>query len=623
MPVCRTVRAGLSNGVKKVFGFMSSIIHKTGLRKKIIFSILLVTIIPGAIGLLVTYYQGKKGIRESIGSSFQVIARETAKKVDMVLESEIDEAANLSIAYEIKEALRKANQGYRTKDKEIIKKELSGLEKKWNNSKITDPFVLGILENGASQFLRRFNLNEKEGHVQLSVYDKKGRLISAIRKDKYYVGNKPWWQVISEGNRVKPYLSDVTFDEKIQNHTFDIAYPVVDEKEGGFMGVVRMVHDVQLFFNDVTDIKVGKTGHANLITSGGEILVCPIYPIRSHFITPALMTDILKKRTGWTIAADDAHGGENSVVGFSPVSFTSENPSNNFGGKKWYIFVRQDPSETYQSINLLMGQVAIIALSLTIVLGILGFFAANRIMKPIHALHTGAEIIGDGNLTYRVSVNTNDEIEQLANEFNLMAEKLKLRQDDLENAYLGTIKALTSAIDAKDKYTHGHSGRVTELSIKIGQKLGFTPDRLSILEQASLFHDVGKIGIEDAILNKASRLSDLEYAIIKKHPEIGVDIIKDVDYLRPIIPIVKHDHERYDGSGYPDGLKGEDIPLEARVIAIADFYDAITTDRPYRRGLLHEAAINEIRERRGTEFDPRLVDVFLEIMNGSVVNEGE
>lgn len=162
-----------------------------------------------------------------------------------------------------------------------------------------------------------------------------------------------------------------------------------------------------------------------------------------------------------------------------------------------------------------MSQVAIIALSLTIVLGILGFFAANRIMKPIHALHTGAEIIGNGNLTYRVSVNTNDEIEQLASEFNLMAEKLKMRQDDLENAYLGTIKALTSAIDAKDKYTRGHSGRVTELSIKIGQKLGFAPDRLSILEQASLFHDVGKIGIEDAILNKASRLNELEYAIIK------------------------------------------------------------------------------------------------------------
>lgn len=592
---------------------MSSIIHKTGLRKRIVFSILFVAVIPGAIGLIVTYWQGKKGIRESIGSSFEVIARETAKKIDMVLENEVDEAALLSLSYEIKDTLRKANQLYKDKKRGAVQKELSGLDIRWNNLSITDPFILNVLQNSASQFLKRFNLNEKEGHIQLSVYDKEGGLIASIRKiDKYYVGNEPWWQIISESNRVKPYLSDVAFDEKIQNHTFDIAYPIVDEKEGGFMGVIRMVHDVQLFFTEVTDIKVGKTGHANLITSSGAILVCPIYPIKSHNITESLMNDILKKGTGWTIAEDDAHGGKDSLVGFAPVNFTTKNPSSNFGGKKWYVFVRQAPSETYQSINLLMSQVAIIALSLTIVLGILGFFAANRIMKPIHALHTGAEIIGNGNLSYRVSVNTDDEIEQLASEFNLMAEKLKMRQDDLENAYLGTIKALTSAIDAKDKYTRGHSGRVTELSIKIGQKLGFAPDRLSILEQASLFHDVGKIGIEDAILNKPLRLNDLEYAIIKKHPEIGVDIIKDVDYLKPLIPIIRHDHERYDGSGYPYGLKGEDIPLEARVIAIADFYDAITTDRPYRRGLSHEDAIEEIRSRSGTDFDPKIVEVFLE-----------
>ena len=166
----------------------------------------------------------------------------------MVLENEIDEAANLSIAYEIKEGLRKANQGYKGKGRDAIKKELLGLDTRWNNLSITDPFVLGILKNSPSQFLKRFNLNEKEGHIHLSVYDKEGGLIASIRKtDNYYVGNKPWWQIISEGNRVKPYLSDVTFDEKIQNHTFDIVYPIVDEKEGGFMGVIRMVHDVTLF----------------------------------------------------------------------------------------------------------------------------------------------------------------------------------------------------------------------------------------------------------------------------------------------------------------------------------------------------------------------------------------
>ena len=594
---------------------MSKIKRKTGLRKKIILSILFIAIIPGLAGLLITYWQGKKGLRESIGSGFQEIARETAKKVDIVLENEVDEAIHLSISYEIKDALSRANQKYNGKKKEIIKKEMMEINRGWNNTSSVSPFVLKIVENSASSFLKRFNYFEPEGHIELAVYDKEGGLVASIKKtDKYYIGNESWWNVVSGSNRVKAYLSDVSYHDKTETYTFDIVYPIVDEKAGGFMGAVRMVHDVSMFFNEVTNIKIGKTGHANLISSAGTILVCPIYPVKSHNITESLIVEILKRRLGWTIAEDDAHGGKNSVVGFAPVNFVEKYSSDgvNFGGKKWYIFVRQDPSETFAPINRLMWQVSIIALSLAIVLGALGFYASNRIMKPIHILHTGAEIIGNGDLTHRVSVNTGDEIEQLAHEFNLMAEKLKTRQEELENAYLGTIKAITSAIDAKDKYTRGHSKRVTDLSLAMGKQLGFTAERLSVLECASLFHDVGKIGIEDAILNKASKLTEAEYSIIKKHPQIGVDIIKDVDYLRPIIPIIRHDHERYNGSGYPDGLVGESIPLEARVISVADFYDAITTNRPYRKGLDHEDAVREIIARSGTEFDPKIVDTFLE-----------
>lgn len=594
---------------------MSNIERKTGLRKKIILSIFLIAIIPGLAGLLITYWQGKKGLRESIGSGFQEIARETAKKVDIVLENEVDEAVHLSLSYEIKDALSRSNRQYSGKKQETIKKELMDMDNRWNSSSSVSPFVLKIVENSASSFLKRFNYLEKEGHIELAVYDKHGGLVASMKKsDKYFIGNEQWWDVVSGSNRIKTYLSDVTYNNRTENYSFDIVYPIVDEKAGGFMGVIRMVHDVSLFFNEVTNIKIGKTGHANLISSAGTILVCPIYPIKSHHITESLIVEIFKRRLGWTIAEDDAHGGKNSVVGFAPVNFVERHSSDsiNFGGKKWYIFVRQDPSETFAPINRLMWQVSIIALFMAIVLGALGFYAAKRIMKPIHILHTGAEIIGNGNLSHRVSVNTGDEIEQLAHEFNLMAEKLKTRQDELENAYLGTIKAITSAIDAKDKYTRGHSKRVTDLSLAMGKHLGFTDEKLSILECASLFHDVGKIGIEDAILNKVSKLTEVEYAIIKRHPQIGVDIIKEVDYLKPIIPIIRHDHERFNGSGYPDGLEGENIPLEARIISVADFYDAITTNRPYRKGLGHEDAVGEIIARRGTDFDPKIVDIFLE-----------
>lgn len=606
---------------------MSNNERKTGLRKKIILSIFFIAIIPGLAGLLITYWQGKKGLRESIGSGFQEIARETAKKVDIVLENEVDEAKHLSISYEIKDALFRANQRYNGKKQETIKKEMMEINRGWDNTSSVSPFVLKIVENSASSFLKRFNYFEPEGHIELAVYDKEGGLVASIKKtDKYYIGNESWWSVVSGSNRIKAYLSDVSYHDKTETYTFDIVYPIVDEKAGGFMGALRMVHDVSMFFNEVTNIKIGKTGHANLISSAGTILVCPIYPVKSHHITESLIVEILKRRLGWTIAEDDAHGGKNSVVGFAPVNFVEKYSSDgvNFGGKKWYIFVRQDPSETFAPINRLMWQVSIIALSLAIVLGALGFYASNRIMKPIHILHTGAEIIGNGDLSHRVSVNTGDEIEQLAHEFNLMAEKLKTRQEELENAYLGTIKAITSAIDAKDKYTRGHSKRVTDLSLAMGKQLGFTAERLAVLECASLFHDVGKIGIEDAILNKASKLTEAEYSIIKRHPQIGVDIIKDVDYLRPIIPIIRHDHERYNGSGYPDGLVGESIPVEARVISVADFYDAITTNRPYRKGLDHEDAVREIIARSGTEFDPKIVDTFLEcIEDFTKKNDGD
>ncbi len=593
----------------------NNIKRKTGLRKKIILSIFFIAIIPGLAGLLITYYQGKRGLRESIGSSFQEIARETAKKVDIVLENEVDEAKHLSISYEIKDVLSRANQRYNGKKHETIKKELMETDNRWNSSSAVDPFDLKIIENSASSFLKRFNYLEPEGHIELAVYDKEGGLVASIKKtERYYIGNESWWNVVSGSNRIKAYLSDVSYHDKTETYAFDIVYPIVDEKAGGFMGIIRMVHDAGMFFNEVTNIRIGKTGHANLISSAGTIIVCPIYPIKSHNITESLIVEIFKKRLGWTIAEDDAHGGKNSVVGFAPVNFVEKNSSDgiNFGGKKWYIFVRQDPSETYAPINRLMWQVSIIALSLAIVLGALGFYAANRIMKPIHTLHTGAEIIGNGDLTHRVSVNTGDEIEQLAKEFNHMAEKLKIRQEDLENAYLGTIKAITSAIDAKDKYTRGHSKRVTDISLAMGKQLGFNSEKLSILERASLFHDVGKIGIEDAILNKVSKLTEAEYSIIKKHPQIGVDIIKDVDYLKPIIPIIRHDHERYNGSGYPDGLEGESIPLEARIISVADFYDAITTNRPYRKGLGHEEAVREIITLSGSYFDPKIIDIFLE-----------
>lgn len=199
-------------------------------------------------------------------------------------------------------------------------------------------------------------------------------------------------------------------------------------------------------------------------------------------------------------------------------------------------------------------------------------------------------------------------------------EALILKSNDLEEAYSklnlsykSTVLALSKAIDARDTYTAGHSERVTYLSLKIGQALNLSSEQLNVLEIAALFHDVGKIGIPDKVLNKPGKLTDEEFNQIKEHPSIGVDILKTIEFLDEAFPMIFHHHEKYNGSGYPSGISGDAIPLEARIICVADSYDAMTSDRPYRKGLPHAVAVDELIKYKGIQFDPKIVDAFLKI----------
>ena len=183
----------------------------------------------------------------------------------------------------------------------------------------------------------------------------------------------------------------------------------------------------------------------------------------------------------------------------------------------------------------------------------------------------------------------------------------------LNDSYKSTVFALSNAVDARDPYTAGHSERVTNISLSIGKALHMTEEELRNLEYAALFHDIGKIGVPDYILLKKGKLTNEEFDIIKKHPAMGISILKTIDFLINALPIIKHHHERFMGNGYPDHLKGENIPLGSRIIAIADTYDAMTSDRPYWQGLSHEAAVAEILRNKGLQFDDELVDVFMQI----------
>jgi HD-GYP domain-containing protein (c-di-GMP phosphodiesterase class II) len=176
--------------------------------------------------------------------------------------------------------------------------------------------------------------------------------------------------------------------------------------------------------------------------------------------------------------------------------------------------------------------------------------------------------------------------------------------DQLQRGYTEVIVALVNAVEAKDIYTRGHTQRVTDLAARIGEELGLTPDRMRIVTQAAMLHDIGKIGVPDSILNKPGPLTDDEFDVIREHPVRGHDIIREVRSLRSTLGGIRHHHERLDGTGYPDGLAGEEIPLEARIIAVADVFDALTSVRSYRDAWSVPRALAEIDAEAGSRLDP-------------------
>ncbi len=192
--------------------------------------------------------------------------------------------------------------------------------------------------------------------------------------------------------------------------------------------------------------------------------------------------------------------------------------------------------------------------------------------------------------------------------------ELKDTYEKLERSYMESIQTLRYTVEAKDVYTRGHSDRVSEYSVLIGKYLNLPDSDLRTIQVGGLFHDIGKIGVPDSILLKETKLSDDEYSEIKNHPTIGAHILSTASIFQDIIPIVKHHHEKYDGTGYPSKLKGEDIPYFARIAALADTFDAMTSKRTYRNALPLSVVIEEIERCKGTQFDPNLADVFLDIL---------
>lgn len=259
---------------------------------------------------------------------------------------------------------------------------------------------------------------------------------------------------------------------------------------------------------------------------------------------------------------------------------------------------------------------AVLAFSILCVIAI-----SSRITRPVLELAKGVEGLKEGKKTKPLNIYSRDELGVLTASFNEMTELISNQRaelgnyaSELEQAYIATVKVLSAAIDARDPYTHGHSTRVAVLSIKMGKELGLTRKELEDLEISCLFHDVGKIRTPDHVLFKEGRLNRHEHEEVRQHVEDGAQLLSRAAFLHKYIPAVRHHHEWYNGNGYPDGLSFDDIPLHAAIISVADAFDAMTSQRPYRDSRSQDEAVNEIIRFAGRQFDPRLVEVFVRVV---------
>src|SRR5258708_5546458 len=262
-----------------------------------------------------------------------------------------------------------------------------------------------------------------------------------------------------------------------------------------------------------------------------------------------------------------------------------------------------------------MGRTTLEWVSTALLLAIVVAVAfASVIARPIRLLAERTREIAAGNFQQRVDVRANNEIGELGENFNVMSAAIELAVDGLKKAahennllFINSVRMLAAAIDAKDPYTRGHSDRVARYSVAIGKNLGLPEREMRNLRISALLHDVGKIGIDDRILRKPGALSDDEFEVMKQHPVKGAAIMGGVAQLIDIIPGMKYHHEKWSGGGYPDSLEGEHIPMQARIVAIADTFDAMTTNRPYQKAMELNYVVERINSFGGTRVYPRVV----------------
>lgn len=421
----------------------------------------------------------------------------------------------------------------------------------------------------------------------------------------------------SQAIRGERYIGEFLWLDFINQPAVVVATPVRsgDQVIGSVVGLVSL-KSVQEGLReetsgDVTAFVVDNEGNVLMHTEAAIAVQRPDYSdveiVREFMKAPVRLTQTYQRPVG---------GVTMEMLGtVAPVSSID-----------WGVVVERETSKAFASVEVMKRSTfMVIGLAAALALITAAIFA-TWISKPIRKLAERSREIADGHYEQRLNIRRRDEIGELADTFNHMSAEIQKAIDDLKKAaqenhllFVNSVRMLAAAIDAKDPYTRGHSERVAKYSLAIGRHLGLSQKDLSDLRVGALLHDVGKIGIDDRILRKPGALTEEEFEVMKTHPKKGEAIMGGVPQLINMIPGMLYHHERWEGGGYPQGLQGDSIPMQARIVTVADTFDAMTTNRPYQKAMEISYVIQKIESFANTRFDPRVVQAFMKAVDAGEI----
>lgn len=412
---------------------MEPVTRTGGLQRKFFIALLIVGILPGVAALIATYLYSKESLKHSIGIGFQEISRSTAIRIAAAMDMEIDRAIRLaSVPVQVRQAVEAANRRFAGRSDREVRALLEAEQAAWLESRARGlPPPLPSTTAYLGEWVRDIGY-----YVRVVLADSRGALIASSDPGASYLhADEEWWQEAVE--EAAPYVSAIRFDLPLNDYVFDVAVPVMDARRRQPIGAVGLVVRRAVLMNTVLPIRIGDTGHGMLLDTAGTPLICPVLPPTAHLIHQALLNQLARDYPLWLVAADDAHGGHDSIVGAAPVHFAHKLSTSSLGGERWFAFVRQQPEESYAPIFSLLLTVGLIGFGLVVVLASLGFAVGRRIVSPILVLRREADALrrnvahlsdapfaGETDALAAPEIRTGDEIEDLARTFAAMRRAL-------------------------------------------------------------------------------------------------------------------------------------------------------------------------------------------------------